>query len=68
MEGFLVNYERVPVTDEKSPKESDFDMLVFFILVTFTLLLVSGFRLCIFDYIKPYCRHEPFERHYYIEV
>lgn len=28
IEGFLVNYERVPVTDEKSPKESDFDILV----------------------------------------
>ncbi|KAK9747553.1 hypothetical protein RND81_02G000100 [Saponaria officinalis] len=28
VEGFLVNYERVPVTDEKSPKESDFDTLV----------------------------------------
>ncbi|CAO2826691.1 unnamed protein product [Amaranthus hypochondriacus] len=28
LEGFLVNYERVPVTDEKSPKESDFDILV----------------------------------------
>lgn len=28
VEGFLVNYERVPVTDEKSPKESDFDILV----------------------------------------
>ncbi|KAL2935177.1 Paladin [Bienertia sinuspersici] len=27
-EGFLVTYERVPVTDEKSPKESDFDVLV----------------------------------------
>ncbi|XP_074303708.1 uncharacterized protein LOC141638201 isoform X2 [Silene latifolia] len=28
VEGFLVKYERVPVTDEKSPKESDFDILV----------------------------------------
>ncbi|XP_021769913.1 paladin-like isoform X2 [Chenopodium quinoa] len=28
IEGYLVNYERVPVTDEKSPKESDFDVLV----------------------------------------
>lgn len=25
---FLVDYERVPVTDEKSPKEQDFDILV----------------------------------------
>ncbi|KAG2693100.1 hypothetical protein I3760_08G082200 [Carya illinoinensis] len=28
VEGFLVDYERVPVTDEKSPKEADFDCLV----------------------------------------
>lgn len=28
MEGYLVDYERVPVTDEKSPKEQDFDILV----------------------------------------
>ncbi|XP_020701616.1 paladin [Dendrobium catenatum] len=28
MEGFLVDYERVPITDEKSPKERDFDDLV----------------------------------------
>lgn len=28
MEGYLVDYERVPVTDEKSPKEQDFDVLV----------------------------------------
>ncbi|XP_058738433.1 uncharacterized protein LOC131610490 [Vicia villosa] len=27
-EGYLVDYERVPVTDEKSPKELDFDILV----------------------------------------
>ncbi|KFK34389.1 hypothetical protein AALP_AA5G138900 [Arabis alpina] len=27
-EGYLVDYERVPVTDEKSPKESDFDTLI----------------------------------------
>lgn len=27
-EGYLVDYERVPVTDEKSPKETDFDVLV----------------------------------------
>lgn len=27
-EGYLVDYERVPVTDEKSPKETDFDALV----------------------------------------
>ncbi|CAI8615290.1 unnamed protein product [Vicia faba] len=27
-EGYLVDYERVPVTDEKSPKELDFDLLV----------------------------------------
>ncbi|CAH1413258.1 unnamed protein product [Lactuca virosa] len=25
---FLVDYERIPVTDEKSPKEHDFDTLV----------------------------------------
>lgn len=28
LEGYLVDYERVPVTDEKSPKETDFDILV----------------------------------------
>lgn len=27
-EGYLVDYERVPITDEKSPKETDFDLLV----------------------------------------
>eukprot|EP00850_Spirogloea_muscicola_P002322 SM000009S23451 [mRNA] locus=s9:35424:44183:- [translate_table: standard] len=27
-EGYKVDYERVPVTDEKSPKERDFDLLV----------------------------------------
>ncbi|KAJ7557303.1 hypothetical protein O6H91_05G121100 [Diphasiastrum complanatum] len=27
-EGFPVDYERVPITDEKSPKERDFDLLV----------------------------------------
>ncbi|KAH9319094.1 hypothetical protein KI387_020863 [Taxus chinensis] len=27
-EGYLVDYERVPITDEKSPKERDFDSLV----------------------------------------
>ncbi|CAA7030575.1 unnamed protein product [Microthlaspi erraticum] len=27
-EGYLVDYERVPVTDEKSPKETDFDTLI----------------------------------------
>ncbi|XP_010523868.1 PREDICTED: paladin-like isoform X2 [Tarenaya hassleriana] len=27
-EGYLVDYERVPVTDEKSPKETDFDKLI----------------------------------------
>ncbi|KAK1280944.1 hypothetical protein QJS04_geneDACA004769 [Acorus gramineus] len=28
LDGYLVVYERVPITDEKSPKEQDFDMLV----------------------------------------
>ncbi|XP_028792052.1 paladin-like, partial [Neltuma alba] len=28
MEGYLVDYERVPITDEKSPEEMDFDALV----------------------------------------
>lgn len=27
-EGYLVDYERIPITDEKSPKERDFDSLV----------------------------------------
>eukprot|EP01018_Ginkgo_biloba_P004363 Gb_39664 [translate_table: standard] len=26
-EGYLVDYERVPITDEKSPEEQDFDLL-----------------------------------------
>ncbi|XP_042502198.1 paladin isoform X1 [Macadamia integrifolia] len=34
VEGYLVNYERVPITDEKSPKEQDFDILVHRILQT----------------------------------
>ncbi|KAF8407388.1 hypothetical protein HHK36_006519 [Tetracentron sinense] len=28
VEGYLVDYERVPITDEKPPKEQDFDILV----------------------------------------
>ena len=28
MGGYLVDYERVPITDEKAPKEMDFDALV----------------------------------------
>ncbi|XVE77374.1 hypothetical protein DITRI_Ditri13aG0057200 [Diplodiscus trichospermus] len=28
LEGYMVDYERVPITDEKSPKELDFDILV----------------------------------------
>lgn len=31
-EGYLVNYERIPITDEKSPKEGDFDDLVRFLI------------------------------------
>ena len=27
-QGYLVDYERVPITDEKAPKEGDFDNLV----------------------------------------
>ena len=27
-EGYRVDYERIPITDEKSPKERDFDFLV----------------------------------------
>lgn len=37
VEGFLVDYERVPVTDEKSPKETDFDCLVSFDVLIFKL-------------------------------
>lgn len=29
IEGYLVDYERVPITDEKSPKERDFDDLMY---------------------------------------
>eukprot|EP00252_Welwitschia_mirabilis_P018623 TRINITY_DN4136_c0_g2_i1.p1 TRINITY_DN4136_c0_g2~~TRINITY_DN4136_c0_g2_i1.p1 ORF type:complete len:1265 (-),score=281.07 TRINITY_DN4136_c0_g2_i1:516-4310(-) len=32
-EGYLVDYERVPITDEKSPKEQDFDLLVHRVLL-----------------------------------
>lgn len=32
VEGVHVDYERVPVTDEKSPKESDFDILMMRVL------------------------------------
>lgn len=39
VEGYLVDYERVPVTDEKSPKEQDFDILVGFL----NLHLILGF-------------------------
>lgn len=39
VEGYLVDYERVPVTDEKSPKEQDFDILVGFL----NLRLILGF-------------------------
>lgn len=39
VEGYLVDYERVPVTDEKSPKEQDFDILVSFL----NLRLILGF-------------------------
>lgn len=28
VEGYLVDYERVPITDEKPPEEADFDSLV----------------------------------------
>lgn len=31
VEGYLVEYERVPITDEKPPKELDFDILVGFL-------------------------------------
>ncbi|PPR83812.1 hypothetical protein GOBAR_AA36899 [Gossypium barbadense] len=31
LKGYLVDYERVPITDEKSPKEMDFDILLFLI-------------------------------------
>ncbi|KAJ4969553.1 hypothetical protein NE237_016254 [Protea cynaroides] len=34
VEGYLVDYERVPITDEKSPKEQDFDILVHRVLQT----------------------------------
>lgn len=36
-EGYLVDYERVPVTDEKSPKELDFDILVSFVCMNLFL-------------------------------
>ena len=36
-EGYLVDYERVPITDEKSPKETDFDILVSFYILNVSL-------------------------------
>ena len=47
VEGYLVDYERVPVTDEKSPKELDFDILVGFHLLNFGLYLFQHFMVCI---------------------
>lgn len=47
MEGFLLTYERVPVTDEKSPKESDFDILV---CVMFIYILISFMKVYRFLY------------------
>lgn len=41
MEGYLVDYERVPITDEKSPKEMDFDILVSLFVLIFILLKAS---------------------------
>ena len=38
MEGYLVDYERVPVTDEKSPKEQDFDILVSLLVLNISLI------------------------------
>lgn len=38
MAGYLVDYERVPITDEKSPKEMDFDILVsIFVCICYAL-------------------------------
>lgn len=37
-EGYLVDYERVPITDEKAPKELDFDILVGFMFLAFTFI------------------------------
>jgi len=38
VEGYLVDYERVPVTDEKSPKEQDFDILVSLLVLNISLI------------------------------
>jgi len=52
-EGYSVDYERIPITDEKSPKERDFDSLVsafpvyHFIIEDFLLDLLCGFDLYI---------------------
>jgi hypothetical protein len=37
VERYLVDYERVPITDEKSPKEMDFDILVSFHILNLNL-------------------------------
>ena len=46
VEGYLVDYERVPITDEKPPKELDFDILVRFHVLHSGLYLLCGICLC----------------------
>jgi len=52
-EGYSVDYERIPITDEKSPKERDFDSLVSAFHVY--LLLVEDLPLDVFYGLSLYC-------------
>ena len=45
VERYLVDYERVPITDEKSPKEMDFDILVSFHILNLNLnFMISNYK------------------------
>lgn len=67
VERYLVDYERVPITDEKSPKELDFDILVSFHILIFNLnfmiskwtkyLLVWDHESSIFHFIENFMLH-----------
>jgi len=46
VEGYLVDYERVPITDEKSPKELDFDILVSSLINYF-----FGWKKCLSEFV-----------------
>lgn len=43
IEGYLVDYERVPITDEKAPKEQDFDTLVGSLITISSIYVINRF-------------------------